>query len=227
MSNVLTIAIPKGKLGDEAGSFLARVGFPTEFLTHETRKLLVEYPEDRLRYIICRPTDIPTFVEYGACDLGIVGKDTIVEANKHIFELLDLGFGRCRFVLAFPRDTIERVGGPEGGVENLLSNFTHLRVATKFPRVAAEYFSGLGIQVEIIPLHGNIELAPLVGLAEAIVDIVSTGKTLKENDLVAVDNIFEASARLVANRVSYRLKYDRISELVTALKKISTEAQDD
>lgn len=227
MSSVLTIAIPKGKLGDEAASFLSRVGLPTDLLTRETRKLLVEYPEDRLRYIICRPTDIPTFVEYGACDLGIVGKDTIVEADKHIFELLDLGFGRCRFVLAFPRETIERIGGLEDGVEKLLSNFTHLRVATKFPRVAAEYFSKLGVQVEIIPLHGNIELAPLVGLAEAIVDIVSTGKTLKDNDLAAVDDIFEASARLVANRVSYRLKYDRINDLVRSLKKISVEAQND
>lgn len=228
MSSSLTIALPKGKLGTEAIGVLRKAGLPTDGLTEESRKLLMDFPEAGIRYVICRPTDIPTFVEYGAADLGIVGKDTIEEAGRNLFELLDLGFGRCTFVLALPRITLQKAGYEEdNNVERLLSYFPHLRVATKFPNVASKYFQDLGMQAEIIPLHGNIELAPLVGLAEAIIDIVSTGKTLKENDLVAVDNIFEATARVVANRVSYRLKHRRIQDLIEIIKEIMAEGQND
>jgi len=223
VNGTLTIALPKGKLGTDACMVLQRAGLPTERISDESRKLLVEYPEERLKYIICRPTDIPTFVDYGAADIGIVGKDTVEEAGKDLFELLDLGFGRCTFVLAFPRTTLESTGSEGKKVEEILSHFPSLRVATKFPNVASRYLQGLGVRAEIIPLHGNIELAPLVGLSEAIVDIVSTGKTLRENDLVAVDEIFEATARVVANRVSYRLKYDRIQGLIQKVKEIIAE----
>lgn len=223
MDTMLTIALPKGKLGSEACEILNKAGLPTEKVSEESRKLLVEYQKERIKYIICRPTDIPTFVDYGAADIGIVGKDTIEEAGKDLFELLDLGFGRCSFVLALPRATLNMVGGEEESIEKILSQFPNLRVATKFPNVASRYLQGLGIQAEIIPLHGNIELAPLVGLSEAIVDIVSTGKTLRENDLVAVGEIFEATARVVANRVSYRLKYERINNLVETIREILTE----
>lgn len=218
MDSTITIAIPKGKLGMEAVALLDKAGLPTDKVSKESRKLLVDYPEEKIRYIICRPTDIPTFVDYGAADLGIVGKDTIEEAGKDLFELLDLGFGRCVFVLALPRETLKAIGGEGKPAAEILPHFPNLRVATKFPNVASKYLQELGMQAEIIPLHGNIELAPLVGLSEAIVDIVSTGTTLRENDLVAVGEIFEATARVVANRVSYRLKYHRIKDLTGKIK---------
>lgn len=227
MDGILTIALPKGKLGTEAVSLLEKAGLPTDKVSEESRKLLVDYPKEKIRYIICRPTDIPTFVDYGAADLGIVGKDTIAEAGRDLFELLDLDFGKCTFVLALPRETLKAVGGERKPVGEILSYFPNLRVATKFPNVAGKYLQGLGVQAEIIPLHGNIELAPLVGLSEAIVDIVSTGKTLRENDLVAVGEIFEATARVVANRVSYRLKYDRIKNLVGNIKELLAEGEND
>lgn len=227
MGDVLTIALPKGKLGTEAIKVLQSAGLPTEKIAEESRKLLIEYPDEQIKYIICRPTDIPTFVEYGAADIGIVGKDTIEEAGKDLFELLDLGFGKCTFVLALPRTALNSAGSGEKNVEKVLSDFPHLRVATKFPNVASRYLHGLGIQAEIIPLHGNIELAPLVGLAEAIVDIVSTGKTLNENDLLAIDEIFEATARVVANRVSYRLKYNRIQGLMDKIREVLAEGKND
>jgi len=227
MNDTLTIALPKGKLGTEALEVLAKAGLPTQGIDEGSRKLLIDYPEENVRYVICRPTDIPTFVEYGAADIGIVGKDTIEEAGKNLFELLDLGFGKCTFVLALPRTTLEAAGYGGKDAGKILSCFPHLRVATKFPNVAANYVKGLGIQAEIIPLHGNIELAPLVGLAEAIVDIVSTGKTLRENDLVAIDEIFEATARMVANRVSYRLKHHRIQELLEKIRDVLAEGKND
>ena len=227
MSSMLTIALPKGKLGAEAIKVLQKAGLPTEGITEESRKLLIDYSEEGIKYVICRPTDIPTFVEYGAADIGIVGKDTIEEAGKNLFELLDLGFGKCTFVLALPRTTLEATGYGEKNVEKILSYFPHLRVATKFPNVTSKYLQSLGLQAEIIPLHGNIELAPLVGLAEAIVDIVSTGKTLKENDLVAIDEIFVATARVVANRVSYRLKNQRIQGLIDKIRAVLAEGQND
>jgi|LFRM01.1.fsa_nt_gb ATP phosphoribosyltransferase len=227
MSSMLTIALPKGKLGLEALDLLAKAGLPTDGVSDESRKLLIECEKEQVKYIICRPTDIPTYVEYGAADIGIVGKDTIEEAEKNLFELLDLGFGKCTFVLALPRSALNSMGYEGKRVEKILSHFPHLRIATKFPKVASKYLQSLGVQAEIIPLHGNIELAPLVGLSEGIVDIVSTGKTLRENDLVAVDEIFEATARVIANRVSYKLKYHRIQELIGDIRKILAEDKND
>ncbi|MBC7344845.1 MAG: ATP phosphoribosyltransferase, partial [Clostridia bacterium] len=177
---------------------------------------IFDYFEEGIRYIICRGADIPTYVEYGGADLGIVGKDTIVEAQADVFELADLKFGHCKFVVALPRDLWEKHRDSEGNVD--LSRFNHYRVATKFPRVAEEFFARRGMQVEVVKLYGNIELAPRVGLAELIVDIVSTGETLRENDLVPVVDIFEATARLIANRVSYRVKRSLVQEVAQRLK---------
>ncbi len=207
----LVIALPKGKLGEEALGVMDRAGLPVAGVATESRKLVFDFPGEGIKYIICRPTDIPTYVDYGAADLGVVGKDTIVEAGADVFELVDLKFGYCRFVVAVPRVFWEQ-GPPD------LNRLDRCRVATKFPRVAADYFASRGMQVEVVKLHGNIELAPQVGLAEVIVDIVSTGRTLQENDLVAVTDIFHATARLIANRVSYRIKYHRLQEVVEALK---------
>lgn len=210
----LSIALPKGKLYQPSVNLLREAGLPWEELMVESRQLVFEYePENGcelgVKYILCRPTDIPTFVEYGAADLGIVGKDTIAEENKYVFELLDLKYGYCRMVAAAPASLAKRGD---------LNSFSHTRVASKFPRVAENYFNDKGIQVEVIKLHGNIELAPSVGLSELVVDIVSTGRTLKENNLVVLEEIFPATARLIANRVSYRMKFATLQPLIEKMR---------
>jgi ATP phosphoribosyltransferase len=214
--NHLTIALPKGKLFDPSVRLLRKAGLPWEGLLEDTRQMVFDYEDAGLggfttRYIVCRATDIPTFVEYGAADLGIVGKDTIVEDNKNVFELVDLKFGYCRFVVAVPASVADRGD---------LSKFSHARVATKFPRVAETFFREKGIQVEVVKLHGNIELAPSVGLSEMIVDIVSSGRTLRENNLVVLDEIFPATARLIANRVSFRMKAEIIQPLQEKMRDV-------
>ena len=157
---------------------------------------------------MCRPTDVPTYAEQGAADLGIVGKDVIVEQQKDVFELVDLGFGGCRFVVAVP-DRMKNMR---------LRDLNYRRVATKFPRVAEEFFRKQGMQVEVIKLHGNIELAPLIGIADMIVDIVSSGRTLRENNLVELAQIMDSTTRLISNRVSFRTKFNRIEPLVQIMQ---------
>lgn len=218
--NLITIALPKGKLGQDAIEILTKAGLPTQGLETDSRQLLFDFPEEGFRYLICRPTDIPVYVEHGAASLGVVGKDTIQEAGADVFELVDLNFGLCKFVVALPAEKAAEIS--QGGQPDL-RKLNHKRVATKFPRVADNYFTSQGIQVEVIKLHGNIELAPRVGLAEMIVDIVSTGKTLKENKLVAVSDIFVATARLIANRVSYRMEYQRLEPIVAKLRQVVEE----
>ena len=213
--NFLTIALPKGKLLIDSLELLNKVVLDCLQVNEDSRQLYFDFPEAQIRIIICRPTDIPTYVEYGAADLGFVGKDTLLEENKDVAELLDLKFGYCRFVVAMPE---EKVPPRLSNGDYNLSVLNHQRVATKFTRVAQTFFSQLGMQVVPIKLHGNIELAPRVGLAEMIVDIVSTGKTLAQNRLLEVAPILEATTRLVANRVAYRMKYERIHELVEGLR---------
>lgn len=215
--NFLTIALPKGKLLQDSLKVLTQVGIPCEDVSEESRKLVFPLSEADVQIIICRPTDIPTFVEYGAADIGFVGKDTLLEENKDVVELLDLGFGYCRFVVAMPEEKVPSKL-PDGRYN--LQELNNQRVATKFPRVAEEFFTQLGMQVFPIKLHGNIELAPRVGLSEMIVDIVSTGTTLRQNKLVEVAPILEATTRFIANRVSYRMKYERINEIVEKLRQI-------
>ncbi|MDW7674746.1 MAG: ATP phosphoribosyltransferase [Bacillota bacterium] len=215
---MLTIALPKGKLFDPCINILAEAGLPVTVLQGDSRKLVFTDEAAQVRYMICRPTDIPTFVEYGAADLGIVGKDTIVEQEKDISELVDLKFGYCRFVVALPE--VKYRENPE------LAAYNYGRVATKFPKVAADFFEQQGMQMEVIKLHGNIELAPLVGLSELIVDIVSSGRTLKENNLVPVAEIFEATSRLVANRASHRMKFQRVQPLVDKIKELMQQRGD-
>ena len=212
----LTIAIPKGTLYKPSLNLLEKAGFNTEELAKDSRQLFFAVEADNVRYIICRPTDIPTFVEYGAADLGIAGKDTLVEQGKDVYELLDLKYGFCRFVVAAPASSVQKNGLAGLAMENR----SHARVATKFPRVAEEFFRAQGMQAEIIKLHGNIELAPLVGLADMIVDIVSTGRTLRENNLVELVDVMNSTARLIANRVNRQFKADRINRLVERLAAI-------
>lgn len=220
MENKLTIALPKGRLGSEVLRFLGRTGLPVEGVSPDSRTLMFDFPEQGICYLICKPTDVPTFVEYGAADLGVVGKDTIEEEGKDVFELADLGFGYCRFAVAVPRELRDRVS-VDGRFP--LTDFSHHRVATKFVRVADRFFKSRGMQMEIIKLNGNIELAARIGLSDMIVDIVSTGTTLRENGLVEVEEIFPATARLIANRVSYRLKNERITRVVRRAKELLKE----
>ncbi|HHV63925.1 MAG TPA: ATP phosphoribosyltransferase [Peptococcaceae bacterium] len=215
--NFLTIALPKGKLLIDSLRLLRQAGLNCPGVEENSRQLMFELPDSQARLIICRPTDIPTYVEYGAADIGFVGKDTLVEQNQDIAELLDLKFGYCRFVVAMPEENLPPQLA-DGSYDLRVLN--HKRAATKFPRVAQLFFNEQGMQITTIKLHGNVELAPRVGLAEMIVDIVSTGKTLKENRLKEVASIMEATTRLVANRVAYRLKYERIQGLVEILKEL-------
>lgn len=220
--NFLTIALPKGKLLEDSVNALTRAGLDCREVSEDSRQLVFELPQAEARIIICRPTDIPTYVELGAADIGFVGKDTLQEENKDVAELLDLKFGYCRFVVAMPEENLPpRL---ENGRYDL-SGLNRQRVATKFPRVAESFFTQQGLQMTLIKLHGNIELAPRVGLADMIVDIVSTGKTLRQNRLQEVAQIFEATTRLIANRVSYRMKSRRIQELSERLREQELSAR--
>lgn len=209
----LVIALPKGRLGEKALAILGMTGLPIDGVEVESRMLQFEKPG--VRYIICKPTDVPIFVEHGVADIGIVGKDTIEEEGRDVFELLDLGFGKCHFSVAVPGQLAEEYGSPFP-----LHLFNHKRVATKFINVAQDFFASEGLQMELIKLHGNIELAASIGLADMIVDIVSTGTTLRENGLVEVREIFEASARLIANRVSYRVKNEQLYKLSQEIRRV-------
>lgn len=204
----LTIALPKGKLFYLAKDLFAKVGFVADNLEEKSRKLVITNEELKLKFIIAKTADVPTYVEHGAADIGVIGKDMLMEAQKDVYELLDLGFGRCHLMMAVPKDKKRAK----------LTDYTHTRVATKFPNVAKQFFTSKGMQMEYIKMNGSIELGPIVGLSESIVDIVETGTTLRENNLEEIAFIAEASARLIANRASFKLKFDRISKLVKALE---------
>ncbi|RAS53179.1 ATP phosphoribosyltransferase [Phascolarctobacterium faecium DSM 14760] len=212
----ITVALPKGKLFQRSVELLYKVGYSADNVTEDSRKLVISNEDSKVRFIITKTVDLPTYVEYGAADIGIIGKDVLLEERKDVYELLDLKYGRCRLMLAVP----EQMQRPR------LTDYAHLRVATKYPNCAQEYFRSLGIQTEIIKLNGSIELGPMVGLSELIVDIVETGRTLKENKLVEVDSIYTATARLIANRVSFKLKFDRLDKLVRDLRKVLDEEEE-
>jgi ATP phosphoribosyltransferase len=209
-NNCLTVALSKGTLLKPTIALMQRAGLPVEGLNTDSRNMVFTYEESHIKYIMCRPTDVPAYVEYGAADLGIVGKDVIVEQSKDVFEMVDLKYGYCRFVVAVP----------EPMRNYSIKDLNYKRVATKFPVVAERFFRSQGLQVEIITLHGNIELAPLMGLADMIVDIVSTGRTLKENNLVELVKIMDSTTRLISNRVSYRTKYELIQPLIEKMQTI-------
>lgn len=211
----ITIALSKGRLFSPSVQLLKKAGVLTAPLDENGRRLVYADEGSQVRFLICRAADVPTFVEYGAADLGIAGKDVILEQGKDICELFDLGFGACKFVVAVPAAKLSEF---QDGLSGYLTRHGQLRVATKFPRVAGEFLRKNGLPAEIIRLSGNIELAPLVGLADVIIDLVSTGRTLKENNLVALTEIAGATARVVANRVAYRLKQARIAEILAALR---------
>ena len=202
----LVIAIPKGALYDAAATRLRDAGIDVP--ADPGRRLTVTTPDGMTEILLLRPTDVPAYVEFGAADCGIVGKDVLWETDRSVSELLDLGFGYCRLVVAARRIDRYHEGAPFP---------TFLRVATKFARSAEAYFAERDLPVEIIPLHGSVELAPIVGLADAIVDLVATGNTLREHDMVVVDEIAESTARFVVNPVRFRAKYEALVALVGRL----------
>jgi ATP phosphoribosyltransferase len=207
MTPPLTLALPKGRLLDPALALLADMGMAG--LDPDSRRLLVTDARRDIRFIFLKPADIPTYVEYGAADLGIVGKDILLEQEPDVYEPVDLGFGFCRLVVAEPRELWER-DDP--------AKWSWVRVATKYPALTEHYFSERGIQVEMIRLDGSIELAPLVGLAERIVDLVQSGETLRANGLVEVAEILTSTARLIVNRASLKTAHARVSALIDDMR---------
>ena len=204
----LRIALAQGTIFAETRAALEAAGLPTGVLADGGRRLLV--PAGEVEYVLCRPSDVPTYVSHGAADLGITGKDVLMEAEADVLELVDLGYGTCRFVVAAPEDSIDRA----------LDEYRHLgslEVATKYPRVAERHFQKRGVQIELIKLGGSVELAPQVGLSDWIVDLVGTGRTLKENRLAIVEEIATCTARLIANRASYARDRERIAGLAASL----------
>jgi ATP phosphoribosyltransferase len=203
----LTLALPKGRLLEPALALLAGMGI--RGVDADSRRLLVTDPKADMRFIFLKPSDIPAYVEYGAADLGIVGKDILLEQQPDVYEPVDLGFGFCRLVVAEPKELWER-DDP--------AKWSWVRVATKYPRLTERYFAERGIQAEIVRLDGSIELAPLVGLAERIVDLVQSGETLRANGLVEVAEIMTSTARLIVNRASLKTAHARVNALVSAMR---------
>jgi ATP phosphoribosyltransferase len=207
MKDVLTLALPKGRLLDPALALLRDLG--VEGIDGDSRRLIFTDPKRELRVLFLKPADVPAYVLYGAADLGIVGKDILLEQEPDVYEPLDLGFGFCRLVVAEPRELRER-DDP--------TKWSWVRVATKYPRLTDAYFSNRGIQVEIVRLDGSIELAPLVGLAERIVDLVQSGETLRANGLVEVAEIARSTARIIVNRASMKTEHARVTGLIEEMR---------
>lgn len=205
----LTVALSKGKLLAETLALFERAGYHLPDVGRRSRRLMVAGPGDGLRFVLAKPDDVPTYVEYGAADLGVAGLDVVMESGRDVYQPLRLGFGRCRLSVAVPRGMDDRP----------LRLRPTVRVATKYPRLTREYFLGRGLSVEIVELRGAIELAPAVGLADLIVDIVETGRTLEANGLEERRVILESEAILIVNRASHKLRLEEIDELIARLQK--------
>ena len=207
----LTFALTKGRLAKKTLEMLERLGITCEEMKDkDSRKLIFVNEELGLKFFLAKGPDVPTYVEYGAADIGVVGKDTIIEEGRKVHEVLDLGFGKCKMCIC----------GPESAAE-LLQHHEQIRVATKYPHIAKDYFYNKKHQtVEIIKLNGSIELAPIVGLSEVICDIVETGSTLRENGLTVLEEVCPLSARMVVNQVSMKMENERITKLISDLKNV-------
>ena len=212
----LTFALGKGRLANKTLELFEKIGITCEEMKDpKSRKLIFVNEELKLKFFLSKGPDVPTYVEYGAADIGVVGSDTIQEEGRKIYEVLDLGFGKCRMCVCGPESARELLKGQE-----------RIRVATKYPNIAKEYFYNQKNQtVEIIKLNGSIELAPIVGLSEVIVDIVETGSTLRENGLVVLEEVCPLSARVVVNPVSMRMENERIMKLLSELNKVISQEQ--
>ena len=206
---LVTLAIAKGRLQTEALELCERAGIAVSKDDLESRRLMIEDESGRYSFLFVKPADVPIYVEYGVADAGICGRDVLIETAADVHEPLDLGFGRCKLVVAGKPESAERGYNP----------LVTARVATKYPRTSTDYFQRRGVPIELIVLSGSVELAPVLGLSDHIVDLVETGRTLRENGLVVVDTISESTARLIVNRASYHLKRARIAELIESLRK--------
>ena len=211
----LTVALTKGRLAKNALALFARAGIHPEGIDDpHSRKLLFTDEEHAMRFFLAKGPDVPAYVAYGAADIGVTGLDTVLEEGLSVYEVLDLGFGKCRMCVC----------GPESAGEKL-SDTSLLRVATKYPAIARDYFyEKKHRNVEIIKLSGSMELSPIVGLSDVIVDIVETGRTLKENGLCVLEDVMDLSARLIVNEVSMKMEYERISTLIKALREVTSHA---
>ena len=203
---MVNVALPKGRLGEKAYAIFENAGYGCPAISEKSRRLVFESPENGVRYFWVKPSDVAIYVERGAADIGIAGKDTLLEYSPDVYELLDLGIGKCRMCVAAGKSFTSSE-----------SNDRTLRVATKFPNITRDYYGKLGREIDIIKLNGSIEIAPLLGLSDVIVDIVETGKTLEENNLEAFETIVDISARLVANKVSYKFKHDAITRICAGI----------
>ncbi|MBQ8496458.1 MAG: ATP phosphoribosyltransferase [Clostridia bacterium] len=209
---MINVALPKGRLGEKVYDMFEAAGFDCPSIKENNRKLTFENEEKGLRFFWVKPSDVAIYVERGAADIGIAGKDILLEYCPDVYELLDLGIGKCRMAVAAKsgfRDNREKT----------------LRVATKFTRIAREYYAGKGRDIDIIHLNGSIELAPILGLSDVIVDIVETGKTLLENDLIPMETVVPISARLIANKANFKFKSEKIEAIVNGLAAISKQNQ--
>lgn len=204
----LTVALAKGRLAELAMDLFINMGMDCSEMREKTRKLIFTDEKNKMKFILVKAGDVPTYVEYGAADIGIVGKDTLLEENRNLYEMIDLGFGACRMCVCGPVD-----------MKDKFSKINNLRVASKYPVIAKKYFQEInGQTIEIIKLNGSVELAPLVGLSDVIVDIVESGMTLKENGLDVLEDICPLSARFVVNKVSMKMHTERIMKIVESFK---------
>ena len=212
---MLTIALSKGRLADQTLDLMEKAGYDVTAAREKSRKLILEDQAAGLRFILAKPSDVPTYVEYGAADIGVVGKDTLLEEGRQLYEVLDLGVGKCRMCVAGP-----------ASLKGKLDEIPNKRVGTKYPNITRNYFEGVKKEsVEIIKLNGSVELAPLTGLAEVIVDIVESGRTLYENGLDVLETVADISARLVVNRVSMKMKADEIKPMISKLREALEEGE--
>lgn len=202
---MITVALAKGRLAEESAKLLQRCGVDASVVFKDTRKLVLSSGDGNYRFFLVKPADVPTYVEYGIADIGIVGKDTVMEAERDLYEMLDLGFEKCSLCIA-------------GYPERANSGAAHIRVATKYVNTAKRLFGARGQEAEIIKLNGSIELAPVTGLSDVIFDIVQTGSTLKANGLEVIEKVFDISARLVVNKVSLKIKAEEILPLIDKMK---------
>ena len=210
MDNTLNIALPKGRLGDTVYSMFARAGFECPDILEENRKLVFENPARGVRYFWVKPSDVAVYVERGAADIGVAGKDILLEYAPDVYEMLDLRVGKCRMAVAAKRDFYD-------------DQRRTLRVATKFTNIAARYYASLGRDIDIIHLNGSVEIAPILGLSDVIVDIVETGRTLRENHLEVRETVVPISARLIANKAAYEFKREAVDRLRAELAKLVEE----
>ena len=210
---MLNVALPKGRLGDKVYELFASIGYDCSEIYADNRKLVFESEENNVRYLLVKPSDVAIYIARGAADIGVVGKDILDEGSFDVYELLDLKLGKCNMCVAAQNGYVEDIDRP-------------IRVATKFPNIAKRYYSSLNREIDIIKLNGSIEIAPILGLSDVIVDIVETGTTLKENNLSVFEKIMPISARLIANKSAYRFNSDVIDDITRQLRsKISQEAE--